>query len=109
MKEKTNVLFLFSDEHRRDAVGCYGHELVQTPHLDKLASQGTRFSQAYTPSPICVPARAALATGQYVHNTGCWSNAQAYQGEPSSFGHQLVRQGHRVDSKIGRASCRERV
>ena len=105
MKEKTNVLFLFSDEHRRDALGCYGHKLVQTPHLDKLASQGTRFSQAYTPSPICVPARAALATGQYVHNTRCWSNAQAYQGEPSSFGHQLVRQGHRVDS-IGKLHYR---
>jgi len=105
MSNKTNVLFLFSDEHRQDALGCYGHDLVQTPHLDRLASEGTRFTQAYTPSPICVPARAALATGQYVHRTRCWSNAQAYQGTPPSWGHQLIRQGHRADS-IGKLHYR---
>lgn len=100
-----NVLFLFSDEHRRDALGCYGHSLVQTPNLDKLAQSGTRFSNAYTSSPICVPARASLATGEYVYNTRCWSNAQAYQGEPQSWGHQLQAQGHRVDS-IGKLHYR---
>ena len=105
MTEKTNVLILFSDEHRYDAMGCAGHSLVKTPHLDRLASDGTRFTRAYTPSPICVPARASLATGQYVHKNRCWSNAQAYQGEPVSWGHQLMRQGHRVDS-IGKLHYR---
>ena len=101
-----NVLFLFSDEHRKDALGCYGHELVQTPNLDKLAADGTQFLNAYTPSPICVPARAALATGEYVHQTRCWSNAQAYQGEPESWGHHLQKQGYRVDS-IGKLHYRD--
>jgi choline-sulfatase len=100
-----NVLFLFSDEHRRDALGCYGHPLVKTPNLDRLAARGTRFTNAYTPSPICVPARAALATGQYVHATRCWSNAQAYQGVPSSWGHRLQQHGYRVDS-IGKLHYR---
>jgi choline-sulfatase len=100
-----NVLFLFSDEHRKDASGCYGHNLVQTPNLDKLASTGTRFTNAYTSSPICVPARASLATGQYVHKTRCWSNAEAYQGDPVSWGHHLQNQGHRVDS-IGKLHYR---
>ena len=100
-----NVLFLFSDEHRRDASGCYGHNIVQTPNLDKLASTGTRFSNAYTSSPICVPARASLATGQYVHKTRCWSNAQAYQGAPISWGHHLQNQGYRIDS-IGKLHYR---
>lgn len=100
-----NVLFLFSDEHRKDALGCYGHELVKTPYLDKLASQGSRFLNAYTPSPICVPARAALASGEYVHKTRCWSNAQAYEGDPVSWGHQLKSQGYRVDS-IGKLHYR---
>ena len=86
-------------------MGCAGHPLVETPHLDRLASNGTRFTSAYTPSPICVPARASLATGQYVHKNRCWSNAQAYQGEPVSWGHQLMRQGHRVDS-IGKLHYR---
>ena len=102
---KLNVLFLFSDEHRRDALGCYGHSLVKTPNLDGLAARGTRFSNAYTPSPICVPARASLAAGEYVYRTRCWSNAQAYQGEPQSWGHRLQSQGHRVDS-IGKLHYR---
>ena len=105
MTDKTNVLILFSDEHRHDAMGCAGHGLVKTPHLDQLASRGTRFTKAYTPSPICVPARASLATGQYVHKNRCWSNAQAYEGTPTSWGHQLIRQSHRVDS-IGKLHYR---
>ena len=100
-----NVLFLFSDEHRRDALGCYGHPLLKTPNLDALASRGTRFSNAYTSSPICVPARASMAAGEYVYTTRCWSNAQAYQGEPQSWGHRLQSQGHRVDS-IGKLHYR---
>ena len=102
---KLNVLFLFSDEHRRNALGCYGHALVKTPHLDRLAARGTRFTHGYTASPICVPARASLATGEYVHKTRCWSNAQAYQGEPTSWGHRLQSQGHRVDA-IGKLHYR---
>ena len=100
-----NVLFLFSDEHRQDALGCAGHPLIHTPNLDALAARGTRFSNAYTSSPICVPARASLATGEYVHNTRCWSNAQAYQGEPQSWGHRLQEAGYPVDA-IGKLHYR---
>lgn len=100
-----NILFLFSDEHRRDALGCYGHSLVKTPNLDRLAEAGTRFTQAYTTSPVCVPARASMAAGEYVYKTHCWSNSQAYQGEPQSWGHRLQAQGHRVDS-IGKLHYR---
>ena len=60
--------------------GCYGHPEDVTPHLDALAARGTRFANAYTNSPICVPALAALATGRYVHQIGCWDNAHAYPG-----------------------------
>ena len=74
-----NLLFLFSDQHSKRALGCYGHPLVKTPHLDALAARGTRFSNAYTNSPICVPARAALATGRYVFETGYWDNGKAYE------------------------------
>ena len=105
MSRRPNVLLLFSDEHRHDALGCADHALVKTPHLDALAASGTRFTQAYTPSPICVPARASLATGQYVHKNRCWSNAQAYAGEPKSWGHHLISQGHSVDA-IGKLHYR---
>ncbi|MEM7194041.1 MAG: sulfatase-like hydrolase/transferase [Pseudomonadota bacterium] len=103
--DRPNILFLFSDEHRSDAMGCAGHGLVKTPALDKLAERGTRFVNAYTPSPICVPARAALASGEYVHRTRCWSNAQAYEGEPKSWGHVIGNAGYRVES-IGKLHYR---
>jgi choline-sulfatase len=97
MKPK-NLLFIFSDEHNKKSLGCYGHPFVQTPHLDRLAARGTRFTSAYTNCPICVPARASVATGRYVHETGCWDNATAYSGNPASWGHRLMEQGHRAVS-----------
>jgi choline-sulfatase len=92
-----NVLFIISDEHRRDALGCYGHPLVKTPHLDRLAARGVRFQSAYTNCPICVPARASLATGNYVHEIGYWDNAHPYEGRVRGWGHRLIDDGHRVD------------
>jgi arylsulfatase len=65
-----------TDQQRWDALGCAGG-WVRTPALDRLADEGVRFPNAYTNSPVCVPARASLATGRYPHNTGVWKN-QAY-------------------------------
>jgi choline-sulfatase len=93
-----NLLFILSDEHNKKALGSYGHPIVKTPNLDKLAARGTRFTSAYTNCPICVPARAALATGRYVHQTRCWDNAIAYEGQPPSWGHRLMAQGHHAVS-----------
>jgi choline-sulfatase len=96
--QPANLLFILSDEHNKRVLGCYGHPMIKTPHLDRLAAQGTRFSNAYTNCPICVPARASFATGRYVHQVRCWDNAIAYQGQPPSWGHRLMAQGHRVVS-----------
>ena len=52
----TNLLFICSDQHARNALGCYGHPLVRTPHLDALAAAGTRFTTAYSASPRGAPA-----------------------------------------------------
>ncbi|GIX48992.1 MAG: sulfatase [Candidatus Tectimicrobiota bacterium] len=103
--QHSNVLFLLSDEHARQALGCYGHPLVQTPHLDRLAARGTRFTSAYTPSPICVPARASLATGRYVHRIRYWDNAHPYDGRIPSWAHRLRAQGYHVTA-IGKLHYR---
>ena len=100
-----NLLFILSDQHSRDKTGCYGHPLVRTPHIDGLAARGTRFSNAYTNCPICVPARAALATGRYVHQTGFWDNGIPYDGSVPSWGHRLKAQGTIVDA-IGKLHFR---
>jgi len=87
-------------------MGCAGHPFVQTPHLDALASRSVRFTNAYTPSPICVPARAAFASGRYVHQTGHWDNASPYKGTPRGWGHQLQDAGIPVES-IGKLHYRD--
>ncbi len=96
--DSTNLIFIMSDEHNKRVLGSHGHPMIKTPNLDRLAAAGTRFSDAYTNCPICVPARASFAAGQYVHKVRCWDNAIAYEGEPPSWGHRLMAQGHRVTS-----------
>ena len=56
-----NLLFILSDQHNLRGTGCYGGDGI-TPNLDRLAAAGTRFASAYTNCPLCVPARASLAT-----------------------------------------------
>jgi choline-sulfatase len=102
-----NLLYILSDEHNRDSLGCYGHPLVKTPNLDRLAEQGVTFRSAYTNCPICVPARASLATGQYVHKIRYWDNAFPYDGRVPGWGHRLIDAGHRVDS-VGKLHYRSR-
>lgn len=102
----TNLLFILSDEHNKRVLGCAGHPMIRTPHLDALAARGTRFTSAYTNCPICVPARASFATGRYVHDVRCWDNAIAYTGQPAAWGHRLMEQGHHVAS-IGKLHYKE--
>jgi choline-sulfatase len=105
MTRPANLLFIISDEHAAGAIGAAGHPHIQTPHLDRLAAGGTRFTHAYTPSPICVPARACLASGRYLHQLHNWSSAEPYFGQPRGWGHQLLDLGHTVTS-IGKLHFR---
>ena len=78
---QNNLLILMTDQHSRKYLSCYGNPIVKTPSLDTLATDGSIFTSASTNSPICVPSRASLATGRYVHEIGCWDNAIAYDGK----------------------------
>jgi choline-sulfatase len=66
-----NILFLMSDEHRPDVTGYEGNSVIRTPVLDELAQTGVRFRNAYTPSPICIPGRQCLMSGQLPKTCGC--------------------------------------
>lgn len=101
----TNLVFIFSDEHTRDISGCYGHKVIRTPNIDRLAARGTKFANAYTNCPICVPARTSLQTGTYVAQNRSWDNAHAYHGEIRSWGHRLREAGHKCLS-IGKLHFR---
>jgi choline-sulfatase len=100
-----NMLFILSDEHNRKITGVYGHPFIETPNIDALAAGGTTFDAAYTSSPICVPARASLATGLPVHLNGCWDNAHPYDGRLPSWHGRLRAQGIDVAS-IGKLHFR---
>jgi len=96
MAQPANLIFFLSDNHNRQVAGCYGHPIVKTPTIDKLAARGTRFANSYCASTLCVPSRGSLATGRYVHQNGCWDNAIAYDGKIPSWMHRLRDQGHTV-------------
>ncbi|MFW9872800.1 MAG: sulfatase [Candidatus Thorarchaeota archaeon] len=74
MPERPNIIYIFSDQHRGDTLGCVDHPVVLTPNLDKIASEGVNFTKCYTNSPLCMPARASMMTGQYVCEHGIWTN-----------------------------------
>jgi choline-sulfatase len=103
--QPSNLLIIMSDEHNPKFLGCAEHEFVRTPNIDALAERGVRFSAAYTPCPVCVPARAAFATGKYVHQIGTWDNAMPFDGSIPSW-HSILRdRGHQVVS-IGKLHFR---
>ncbi|WP_137922295.1 sulfatase-like hydrolase/transferase [Hydrogenophaga sp. 2FB] len=104
-KTSRNLLVILSDEHDPRYMGCSGADWMHTPNMDALARRGTRFSNAYTPSPICVPARAGLATGRWTHTTGYWDNAIAYEGRWASWHHRLAEAGVRTEA-IGKLHYR---
>jgi arylsulfatase A len=66
-----NIIHIIGDDVGYDDLGCYGAKDISTPNLDKLASQGVRFTSFYAPSPTCTPTRAAILTGCYAQRVGC--------------------------------------
>jgi choline-sulfatase len=100
-----NVLVLMADEHARGALGVSGHPVIRTPHLDALAARGTRFTNAYCASPICVPSRSSFATGRFPHDIESWDNTFPYLGTPRSWAHRTAEAGYRTLS-IGKLHYR---
>lgn len=69
-----NIIFYFTDQQRWDTCGCFGQPLNITPNLDKLAQDGVKFDNAFSPQPVCGPCRALFQTGKYPTETGCFRN-----------------------------------
>ena len=76
-REQPNVLFIISDDLSAHALSCYGNANCQTPHIDRLAERGIRFSNAFCQFPVCGPSRAALMSGMYPDSLGVMGNGQA--------------------------------
>ncbi len=91
---KPNILFILGESHAPDVLGATGDPVIQTPNLDMLAQSGTVFRNAYCASPLCVPSRAAIATGRYPHESGYWDSSMAYDGAHPSWMHRLRAAGY---------------
>lgn len=93
-----NLVLFITDNHARALVGAMGHPTIKTPNLDRIASNGAMFTNAYCASPLCCPSRASIATGRFPHQTGFWDNALAYDGTIPTWHHRIREQGHQVAS-----------
>jgi arylsulfatase A-like enzyme len=93
---KPNVLFILTDQQRWDTTGVHANPLGLTPQFDRLAQTGTHFAYAFTPQPVCGPARAVLQTGRYATNTGCYRNGIPLPEEQFTLARAFRAAGYRT-------------
>ncbi len=105
MPPSKNILFIMCDQLRWDYLSCYGHPHLQTPHIDRLAQQGVRFSRAYCQAPLCGPSRASFYTGRYMSSHGVVSNTDPLKLGELLLGHYLRSLGI-TTSVIGKIGLR---
>ena len=91
---RANLLFLCSDQHQAAASGCYGHEQAQTPHIDEIAAEGVRFERAYCQSPVCVPSRGSIITGNYASRHGARILQDALSSDARTVAHLFGDHGY---------------
>ena len=75
---RPNIILFVADDHGTDALGAYGNKVIKTPNLDKLATEGVRFNNAYCTSASCAASRSVILTGQYGHATGSYGHVHDY-------------------------------
>ena len=91
-----------ADEHRHDALNCLGNSTVHSPNLDRMASQGVRFTRTYCQGPLCQPSRASIMTGRYPHQHGQTWNRYTMNPEWPTMMKQLQKAGY-TTAKVGKA------
>ena len=95
---KPNIVFVCSDQHSFKYAGYAGHPVVKTPHLDRIASRGAVFENAYCGSPVCVPGRSCMMTGLYPHETSSYCNSTVWDGSHPTWGTRLRAAGYRTEA-----------
>ncbi len=102
MARRPNFLFIITDQHRADHLGCYGNKIVKTPHIDAIAQKGTRYERFYVANPICMPNRASIMTGRM-----CSAHGARHNGIPLSKDHttfvELLRDAGYHTGLIGKS------
>ena len=94
--ERPNIVFVFSDDHATKALSCYGSPLIDTPHMDRIASEGMRFDRCYCTNSICGPSRAVIQTGKHSHLNGFRVNGDTFDGSQQTFPKLLQAAGYQT-------------
>jgi arylsulfatase A-like enzyme len=96
MPSRPNFLFIITDQHRADYLGCYGHPVLKTPHIDGIAARGARFTRFYVANPICMPNRSTLMTGRMPSLHGVRHNGIELSQSANTFVDLLRASGYRT-------------
>ena len=92
--KRPNILLIFSDDHAKKALSCYGNKDIKTPALDRLADSGIRFNHALVTNSFCTPSRATVLTGKYSHKNGVTKLNQMFDGSQQTFPKLLQKAGY---------------
>ena len=96
MTSKPNVVFLFVDQLRAASLPIYGEHQIETPHIDRLASEGMVLNNSISSCPVCTPARAMLVTGRHPQTTGHLINSTRTRHSEISIADAFAHQGYRT-------------
>lgn len=95
-KSRPNILFIMSDDHAYQAISAYSNHLIQTPHIDRLAKEGMKFTNACVTNSICAPSRATLLTGKHTHIHGKIDNIMPFDTAQKTFPELFQRAGYQT-------------
>ncbi|MER3406371.1 MAG: sulfatase, partial [Chloroflexota bacterium] len=101
MSDRPNILLITSDQQHYSTLGVVNPR-IKTPALDRLAAEGTRFTRAYCPNPVCSPSRSSIITGLYPSVHGCWTIGVKLPEDVPTIGQMLSAAGY-ATGLIGKA------
>jgi len=93
---RPNILFIMSDDHAAHAISCYGSRINHTPHIDRIAAEGVRFTNCFCTNSICTPSRATILTGTYSHINGARTLNDRLDGRQVTFPKLLRAAGYQT-------------
>ena len=93
---RLNIVYIMTDDHTRQVMGCYGSDYADTPNLDKIAEEGVIFTNAYVANSISGPSRACILTGKHSHINGFTDNTRTFDGEQQTFPKLLQKAGYQT-------------
>ncbi len=91
-----NIVFIMSDNHAYQAISAYGHEINNTPNIERIAKEGGLFTRGFVTNSICAPSRTVMLTGKHSHINGKVDNVHAFNWNQESFAKTLQKSGYQT-------------